>query len=101
MSLARVESQLDLSIPKYRYYFRAKGKLNIPLMYLHRYLRLTPIVAVSILIYLKVLPLMGDGPLYGNWNFDNYDSCNDNWYWTLLYVQNYAADREVGGLITP
>ncbi|XP_017023259.1 nose resistant to fluoxetine protein 6 [Drosophila kikkawai] len=73
---------------------RAKGKLNIPLMYLHRYLRLTPIVAVSILIYLKVLPLVGDGPLYGNWNFDNYDNCNDNWYWTLIYIQNYAADKE-------
>ncbi|XP_041447569.1 nose resistant to fluoxetine protein 6-like [Drosophila obscura] len=72
---------------------KAKGKLNIPLMYLHRYLRLTPIVAVAILVYLKVLPLMADGPLFGNWNFDNYDSCNENWYWTLLYIQNYAADR--------
>ncbi|XP_017119535.1 nose resistant to fluoxetine protein 6 [Drosophila elegans] len=73
---------------------RAKGKLNIPLMYLHRYLRLTPILAVSILLYLKLLPLMGDGPLFGNWNFDSYDSCNDNWYWTLLYIQNYAADQQ-------
>ncbi|KAI8045287.1 nose resistant to fluoxetine protein 6 [Drosophila gunungcola] len=73
---------------------RAKGKLNIPLMYLHRYLRLTPILAVSILVYLKLLPLMGDGPLFGNWNFDSYDSCNDNWYWTLLYIQNYAADQQ-------
>uniref|UniRef100_A0A6P4F8L6 Nose resistant to fluoxetine protein 6 n=1 Tax=Drosophila rhopaloa TaxID=1041015 RepID=A0A6P4F8L6_DRORH len=73
---------------------KAKGKLNIPLMYLHRYLRLTPIVAVSILLYLKLLPLMGDGPLFGNWNFDSYDNCNDNWYWTLLYIQNYATDQE-------
>ncbi|BFF91768.1 nose resistant to fluoxetine protein 6 [Drosophila madeirensis] len=72
---------------------KAKGQLNIPLMYLHRYLRLTPVVAVAILVYLKVLPLLGDGPLFGTWNFDNYASCNDNWYWTLLYVQNYAADR--------
>ncbi|KAH8281083.1 hypothetical protein KR054_010179 [Drosophila jambulina] len=73
---------------------RAKGKLNIPLMYLHRYLRLTPVVAMSILIYLKVLPLVGDGPLFGKWNFDNYDNCNDNWYWTLLYIQNYATNKE-------
>ncbi|XP_068152669.1 nose resistant to fluoxetine protein 6 [Drosophila tropicalis] len=73
---------------------RAKGKLNVPLMYLHRYLRLTPIVAVSILVYYKLLPYLGDGPLYGNWNFDSYDSCKDNWYWTLLYIQNYAADQE-------
>lgn len=68
-------------------------------MYLHRYLRLTPIVAVSILLYLKLLPRMGDGPLFGNWNFDNYDNCNDNWYWTLLYIQNYAADKEVSNKV--
>ncbi|XP_017003600.2 nose resistant to fluoxetine protein 6-like [Drosophila takahashii] len=73
---------------------KAKGKLNIPLMYLHRYLRLTPVVAISILVYWKILPLLGDGPLYGNWNFDSYDRCEDNWYWTLLYIQNYAADQE-------
>ncbi|XP_017145312.1 nose resistant to fluoxetine protein 6 [Drosophila miranda] len=72
---------------------KTKGRLNIPLMYLHRYLRLTPIVAVAILVYLKVLPLMADGPLYGTWNFDNYKSCNTDWFWTLLYIQNYAADR--------
>lgn len=64
-------------------------------MYLHRYLRLTPIVAVSILLYWKLLPHLSDGPLYGNWNFDNYDRCEGNWYWTLLYVQNYATDSEV------
>ncbi|KAH8349031.1 hypothetical protein KR067_001463 [Drosophila pandora] len=73
---------------------KANGKLNIPLMYLHRYLRLTPIVAVMILVYLKLLPRISDGPLYGNWNFDNYDNCNENWYWTLLYIQNFATDKE-------
>ncbi|XP_039491805.1 nose resistant to fluoxetine protein 6 [Drosophila santomea] len=73
---------------------KAKGKLNIPLMYLHRYLRLTPIVAISILLYWKILPYLGDGPLYGNWNFDSYDRCEGNWYWTLLYIQNYATDSE-------
>jgi len=52
-------------------------------------------LAVAILVYLKLLPLVGDGPLYGQWNFDNYDNCKENWFWTLLYVQNYANDSEV------
>ncbi|XP_037729593.1 nose resistant to fluoxetine protein 6 [Drosophila subpulchrella] len=72
---------------------KSKGKLNIPLMYLHRYLRLTPIVAACILLYWKILPLLGDGPLFGNWNFDNYATCEENWYWTLLYIQNYATHQ--------
>ncbi|KAH8278553.1 hypothetical protein KR018_005172, partial [Drosophila ironensis] len=75
---------------------RAQGKLNVPLMYLHRYLRITPMLAVAIIVHMKILPLMADGPLYGKWNFDNYDNCKTDWYWTLLYVQNYAANSEVG-----
>ncbi|XP_033169884.1 nose resistant to fluoxetine protein 6 [Drosophila mauritiana] len=71
---------------------RTKGKLNIPLMYLHRYLRLTPILAIAILFYMKILPLWGSGPLKGSIGFDDYSACESTWYWTLLYVQNYATD---------
>ncbi|XP_017110764.1 nose resistant to fluoxetine protein 6 [Drosophila elegans] len=72
---------------------RTKGRLNIPMMYLHRYLRLTPLLAFAILIYMKILPLMGNGPLRGSVSFDDYASCEETWYWTLLYVQNYATDN--------
>ncbi|BFF99902.1 nose resistant to fluoxetine protein 6 [Drosophila madeirensis] len=71
---------------------RTKGKLNIPMMYLHRYLRLTPVLALAILIYMKILPISGDGPLYGSVTFDNYTICEETWYWSLLYVQNYATN---------
>ncbi|KAH8280696.1 hypothetical protein KR054_000040, partial [Drosophila jambulina] len=72
---------------------KTKGKLNVPLMYLHRYLRLTPILAMAIIVYMKILPRMGDGPLYGSINFDDYSQCEDTWFWTLLYVQNYATNN--------
>ncbi|XP_017034972.1 nose resistant to fluoxetine protein 6-like [Drosophila kikkawai] len=70
---------------------KSKGRLNVPLMYLHRYLRLTPIVAVAILVYMKVLPLLAAGPMYEKAGFFDYSLCKDTWYWTLLYVQNYAT----------
>ncbi|XP_062124808.1 nose resistant to fluoxetine protein 6-like isoform X3 [Drosophila sulfurigaster albostrigata] len=70
---------------------KTKGRLNIPLMYLHRYLRLTPVVAVAILMHMKLLPIMNDGPLTYRAQFDNYDHCHRTWYLTLLYVQNYAT----------
>ncbi|XP_070072688.1 nose resistant to fluoxetine protein 6 [Drosophila takahashii] len=87
-------SGLLVAVVSLRAMERAKGKLNVPLMYLHRYLRITPMLAVAIIVHLKLLPLMGDGPLFGKWNFDNYDNCKNNWFWTLLYVQNYATDSE-------
>ncbi|KAH8343235.1 hypothetical protein KR059_007266 [Drosophila kikkawai] len=70
---------------------KTKGKLNVPLMYLHRYLRLTPILAMAIIVYMTILPRMGDGPLYGSINFDDYAQCKDTWFWSLLYLQNYAT----------
>ncbi|XP_016995340.2 nose resistant to fluoxetine protein 6 [Drosophila takahashii] len=72
---------------------RTKGKLNVPLMYLHRYLRLTPVLALAIIVYMKILPRMGDGPLYGKVSFDDYSVCEGTWFWTLLYVQNYATNK--------
>ncbi|XP_016976560.1 nose resistant to fluoxetine protein 6 [Drosophila rhopaloa] len=71
---------------------KTKGKLNVPLMYLHRYLRLTPIVAVAILVYTKMLPLLAEGPISETSNFFDYSVCANTWYLTLLYVQNYATD---------
>jgi len=65
-------------------------------MYLHRYLRLTPILAIAILFYMKILPLWESGPLKGSISFDDYSACESTWYWTLLYVQNYATDSLVG-----
>ncbi|KAH8325600.1 hypothetical protein KR067_002172, partial [Drosophila pandora] len=72
---------------------RTKGKLNIPMMYLQRYVRLTPLVAFAILVYLKILPLLGDGPLFGQIGSGPYASCKETWHWTLLYVQNYFAEN--------
>ncbi|XP_017103756.2 nose resistant to fluoxetine protein 6 [Drosophila bipectinata] len=74
---------------------RAKGKLNIPMMYLHRYLRLTPIVAVAILVYMQLLPLISKGPVSQDLALFDYSVCSKSWYWNMLFVQNYAAVSEI------
>ncbi|KAH8304723.1 hypothetical protein KR044_007257, partial [Drosophila immigrans] len=73
---------------------KTNGKLNVPLMYLHRYLRLAPLVAIAILVYMKLLPLLVSGPLEDN-GFDNYEKCERTWFWTLLFLQNYATQEIV------
>ncbi|KAH8312733.1 hypothetical protein KR044_012560, partial [Drosophila immigrans] len=70
---------------------KTKGKMNIPMMYLHRYLRLTPVFAVAIPMYMKLLPLMSEGPVTDSVNFGDFDDCKRTWYLSLLYVQNYAT----------
>ncbi|XP_055380599.1 nose resistant to fluoxetine protein 6-like [Condylostylus longicornis] len=64
------------------------GKLNVPLMYLHRYIRLTPLVAILVLIMVSLYRYFGDGPY---WNPNHIiDLCERNWWSTLLYIHNYV-----------
>ncbi|XP_022209524.2 nose resistant to fluoxetine protein 6-like [Drosophila obscura] len=69
---------------------KSKGKLNVPLMYLHRFIRIVPILAVAILVYMNLMTVITDGPLaYGD--HLNKAACESGWFWTLLFVQNYAT----------
>lgn len=70
-----------------------RRKVNIPLMYFHRYLRLTPALAALLLLYVSLLRYIGSGPM---WDADAQVAfCNKWWWTTLLYVQNYVNVREI------
>ncbi|XP_017145916.1 nose resistant to fluoxetine protein 6 isoform X1 [Drosophila miranda] len=84
-------SGLLVVVVSLRFLEKTKGRINVPLMYLHRYLRLTPMVAAVILVSMKLLPLLDDGPLSEEVNFGDYAVCERTWFWTLLYLQNYAT----------
>nr|XP_044251481.1 nose resistant to fluoxetine protein 6-like [Drosophila takahashii] len=71
---------------------RTKGKLNVPLMYLHRFIRIVPILAVAILVYTKLLGVVAGGPLLKN-GFSGKLVCQTSWYWTLLFVVNYTNQK--------
>lgn len=59
-------------------------------MYLHRYLRVTPVLAVLVLIIVSILKFLGDGP---HWDFVSnaalIGQCEKNWWAALLHIQNY------------
>ncbi|XP_055912884.1 nose resistant to fluoxetine protein 6-like [Eupeodes corollae] len=69
---------------------KTKGKLNIPLMYFHRYIRLTPILAVLILYIMSLYRYSGQGPMWIKIATQD-KKCSDTWWYTLLYIQNYAT----------
>ncbi|EDW45504.1 GM16810 [Drosophila sechellia] len=69
---------------------RSKGRLHVPLMYLHRLVRLTPVLALAVLIFMTLFPRLDSGPLWNQFTSSS-ELCSDTWWATLLYVQNYAA----------
>ncbi|XP_017146827.1 nose resistant to fluoxetine protein 6 [Drosophila miranda] len=69
---------------------RTSGRLHVPLMYLHRVVRLTPVLALAVLFFMTLFPRLDSGPLWKQFTASS-QLCSDTWWATLLYVQNYAA----------
>ncbi|KAK0099205.1 hypothetical protein PV326_000042 [Microctonus aethiopoides] len=65
-------------------------RLNIIMLYLHRYLRLTPAYAVVIGFYATLFYKIGNGPQWNTWVGSNRDYCINNWWTNLLYINNYV-----------
>uniref|UniRef100_B3P8H1 GG12421 n=1 Tax=Drosophila erecta TaxID=7220 RepID=B3P8H1_DROER len=66
------------------------GRLNPVLMYLHRILRILPVVAIAILIYTKMMTVVSGGPMFKH-GYHGMEYCENGWLWTLLFIQNYAV----------
>lgn len=66
---------------------KSKGKMNIPLLYIHRYLRITPMYIIIICIGTFIFPLLGSGPYWHvarTWA----GYCEKNWWKNILYINN-------------
>ncbi|KAG5678860.1 hypothetical protein PVAND_008491 [Polypedilum vanderplanki] len=72
-----------------------KRKFNIPKLYLHRYLRVTPVLAILILIVLSIFKFMGSGPFYKFTIFNAQVNQCKSYYWSaLIHIQNYYNPLE-------
>lgn len=71
------------------------GKVNILFLYLHRYIRTTPLLAASILISVSLLRFLGNGPFWPIVVDFNGGHCTRYWWSTLLHVQNYVNSKKI------
>jgi peptidoglycan/LPS O-acetylase OafA/YrhL len=66
-----------------------KQALGVPLMMVHRYLRLTPAMAMMYLTVITIYRLTGTGPLWDIVAKTMRDPCKQYWWSFFLYIQNY------------
>ncbi|KAK9883627.1 hypothetical protein WA026_001798 [Henosepilachna vigintioctopunctata] len=71
-----------------------KSFKDIPMLYLHRYIRLTPAYGIMVLIYGSgLLNYIADGPRWGI--LDSYfNNCAKHWWQALTYSQNYMDNSK-------
>lgn len=57
--------------------------------YIYRYIRLTPVYAVTVGIYATILYHFGNGPLWNPVMAMHRENCRHHWWRNLLYINNY------------
>lgn len=74
---------------------KRNGNLNVLFMYLHRYIRLTPMLGFVMLFVLGIIKVFGNGPLWPFYVKVADFNCEENWWQNLLYIQNYAGNKHI------
>ncbi|CAD6244916.1 GSCOCG00013530001-RA-CDS [Cotesia congregata] len=67
-----------------------KGKIDFIKAIVFRYIRLTPPYAVLIMFIALILPHLGSGPYWSLKVGLESESCSNNWWANLLYINNYV-----------
>ena len=78
---------------------KKEGKLSFRLMilyYVHRYIRLTPVFLLMILISINLTPYFGHGPVYPSQQGFETKGCRTQYWWTsILYVGNLVKSDDM------
>ncbi|KAL0275852.1 UNVERIFIED_CONTAM: hypothetical protein PYX00_003579 [Menopon gallinae] len=69
--------------------FLDKSKFQPWTFYIHRYLRTTPALAAVVLMYASWFVLLGTGPAWDRMTSYSKKLCQEYWWPTLLYINNY------------
>ncbi|CRK92296.1 CLUMA_CG005855, isoform A [Clunio marinus] len=71
------------------------GRFSVLGLYLHWYLRVAPILAVSIFLFLTLVQRLGEGPYHTSIMQSQVPQCEEYWWSALLFVQNYVNPTQM------
>ena len=67
-------------------------------VFLHRYLRITPVVLFCVFFFWTLMAYLGNGPLWINMDETTWE-CNDYWYTNILYLINFIPNWTGNGCL--
>ncbi|KAL7029378.1 hypothetical protein ACKWTF_006213 [Chironomus riparius] len=71
---------------------KRRGRINFGLLYVFRYIRLTPAYLMMIGLYSTWFIKIGDGPLWKQRISLEQERCQISWWKNLLYINNYYGN---------
>ncbi|CAL1297039.1 unnamed protein product [Larinioides sclopetarius] len=73
---------------------KTKGRINVPVYILRRYIRLTPPLLLTIGL-LFFLPLISSGPMWYERVDPELKACTNYWWTSILYISNWSTMRNI------
>uniref|UniRef100_A0A8D8BDN6 Nose resistant to fluoxetine protein 6 n=1 Tax=Culex pipiens TaxID=7175 RepID=A0A8D8BDN6_CULPI len=70
---------------------KRRGKVNFLVLYVLRYVRLTPAYVAIMALYATWLPRLGSGPLWDQRMLLEQSRCQSSWWLNVLYINNYVG----------
>ena len=77
---------------------RLKNVYAWAMVYIHRYLRITPLYLFCILFFWSLDMHLGNGPVWW-FGWHNDADCSDYWYSNILYLNNFIPDGKGSGCL--
>ncbi|KAJ8949571.1 hypothetical protein NQ318_016202, partial [Aromia moschata] len=74
---------------------KRKGQINVAVLYIARYIRLTPAYIVVIGLYTTFLSRAGSGPLWESRIGLEKERCVNSWWTNILYINNYVNTEQL------
>jgi peptidoglycan/LPS O-acetylase OafA/YrhL len=75
---------------------QSKGKkFNLPVHFIHPYLRLMPALVITLLFNATLFTRLGSGPLWRAHSHITEEECRDNWWKYLLFINNWFPIKQV------
>ncbi|XP_046383567.1 nose resistant to fluoxetine protein 6-like [Ischnura elegans] len=76
-------------------YKKYKSQLSIPILYINRFIRLTPLYMAVVGLYATLLPRISSGPMWPQRIKVESDRCSNNWWTNLLYINSFVKPEDM------
>ncbi|XP_030841635.1 nose resistant to fluoxetine protein 6 [Strongylocentrotus purpuratus] len=83
----------------FKYMSKSVGRVNWLVAIVHRYIRITPAMAVVILLYTFVYPYLGEGPFWYQ-RVEDVRGCYQWWWTNFLYINNFVPSDTSSGCLS-
>ncbi|XP_046395726.1 nose resistant to fluoxetine protein 6-like [Ischnura elegans] len=75
--------------------YQKRKRINVFMLYVHRYVRLTPVYMVVLAFYTTLLVQFGSGPLWQQKVGLEAERCAESWWANVLYINNYVNPEKL------